>query len=62
MVLVVVQFRHRDPLMPVKALSTQLPVTGTIVAMIAGAVFVTVLELTQTYLQMIAKCPSPMPG
>jgi hypothetical protein len=35
-VLVVEQFRKEDPLMPVRALSTSLPVTGTITAMIAG--------------------------
>ncbi|MGN6245517.1 MAG: MFS transporter [Motilibacteraceae bacterium] len=42
-VLVVVERRKREPLMPVRALSTQLPVTGTVVAMVAGAVFVTVV-------------------
>lgn len=52
--LVVVQYRKANPLMPVRALSTQLPVTGTVVAMLAGAVFVTVLELTQLYLVEVA--------
>ncbi|MFP5348208.1 MAG: MFS transporter [Actinomycetes bacterium] len=52
-VLVVVEYRRRVPLMPVRALSTQLPVTGTVVAMLAGAVFVTVLELLQTSLQEV---------
>ncbi len=51
--LVVNQFRKQNPLMPVKALSSQLPVTGTIVAMLAGAVFVTVVELTQMYLGQV---------
>ncbi|HEU5044424.1 MAG TPA: MFS transporter [Nocardioidaceae bacterium] len=52
--LVVVQYRKQNPLMPVRALSSQLPVTGTVVAMLAGAVFVTVLELTQLYLVEVA--------
>jgi MFS family permease len=49
-VLVVEQFRKEDPLMPARALSTSLPVIGTITAMIAGAAFVTVVELTTTNL------------
>lgn len=49
-VLVVVERRKRQPLMPVRALSTQLPVTGTVVAMVAGAVFVTVVALVQLLL------------
>jgi hypothetical protein len=53
--LVVVEYRKRDPLMPVKALSTQLPVTGTVVAMIAGAVVVTVISLVQTFLSDVAR-------
>jgi MFS family permease len=48
--LVVLEYRKDDPLMPVKALSTQLPVTGTVVAMIAGAVFVTAVELALLFL------------
>ena len=40
--------------MPVKELSTQLPVTGTLVAMVAGATFVTAVELTQLYLTEVA--------
>jgi MFS family permease len=53
--LVVVEYRKREPLMPVKALSTQLPVTGTLVAMVAGAVVVTTLQLVQTFLSDVAK-------
>jgi MFS family permease len=49
-VLVVLEYRKREPLMPVEALSTQLPVTGMVVAMLAGAVFVTVVELVQLLL------------
>jgi hypothetical protein len=53
--LVVVEYRKRDPLMPVKALSTQLPVTGTAVAMIAGAVFVTAVQLALLFLTDVAR-------
>ena len=60
--LVVVEYRKREPLMPVKALSTQLPVTGTLVAMIAGAVVVTTLQLVQTFLSDVAKEGRPPPG
>ncbi len=48
-VLVVLEYRREEPLMPVKALSTQLPVTGMVVAMLAGAVFVTVVEVVELY-------------
>ena len=44
--LIVRQYRRPDALMPVKALSTSLPVIGTSVAMVAGAATVTFLELT----------------
>lgn len=53
--LVVLEYRKHRPLMPVQALSTQLPVTGTVVAMVAGAVFVTVVELMQTFAAQVAK-------
>jgi hypothetical protein len=36
LVVLVVQFRKEDPLMPVRALSTSLPVIGMITAMIAA--------------------------
>lgn len=49
-VMLVVESRKRDSLIPVGALSTQVPVTGILVAMVAGAVFVTVVELLQTRL------------
>jgi hypothetical protein len=52
--LIVLEYRKDDPLMPVKALSTQLPVTGTVVAMVAGAVFVTAVELAQLFLTKAA--------
>ncbi len=41
-------------LMPVRELATQLPVTGTWVAMVAGATFVTAVELIQLYLASVA--------
>jgi MFS family permease len=52
--LVVVEAHKDQPLMPVRELSTQLPVTGTLVAMISGATFVTVVELVQVYLDSVA--------
>ena len=52
--LIVVEYRKREPLMPVRALSSQLPVTGTAVAMAAGAVFVTVVALAQLFLGTVA--------
>jgi hypothetical protein len=53
LLLVVLEYRKRTPLMPVEALSTQLPVTGTVVAMLGGAVFVTALELVQMGLHTV---------
>ncbi|HET7326226.1 MAG TPA: MFS transporter [Nocardioidaceae bacterium] len=52
--LIVIQYRAPDPTVPVKALSTQLPVTGTVVAMVGGAVFVAVLGLAQLFLSDVA--------
>jgi MFS family permease len=49
-VLIVLERRRASPLMPVSELATQLPVTGTLVAMVAGATFVTAVELAQFYL------------
>jgi MFS family permease len=46
--------RRRDALIPIGALSTQLPVTGLLVVLVGGAVFVTVAELLQTRLTTIA--------
>jgi len=45
--------RRRDALIPINALSTQLPVTGLLVVLVGGAVFVTVSELLQTRLTAI---------
>lgn len=49
-VLVVGQYREGDALMPVRPIANTLPVGGTIGAMLVGAVFTTLLELTQLYL------------
>jgi MFS family permease len=54
-VLVVLERRNERGLMPVRELSTQLPVTGTVVAMVAGAAFVCAIELSQEYLASVAK-------
>ena len=45
--------RRRDALIPISALTTQLPVTGLIVVLVGGAVFVTVSELLQTRLTAV---------
>jgi len=55
LVLLVVERRKDDALIPVSRLATQLPVTGTMVAMVGGAVFVTLFELTQTWLSQVGK-------
>jgi hypothetical protein len=44
---------RRDALIPIGALSTQLPVTGLLVVLVGGAVFVTASELLQTRLTAI---------
>lgn len=59
--LIVTQYRAEDPLMPVRALSTQLPVTGTLVAMFGGAVFVSALDLEQLLLTDVAGSHSLLP-
>ena len=46
--LIVEQYRKDEALMPVEALSTSLPVMGTLAAMVAGAAFVTISELSAT--------------
>jgi len=46
--LIVEQYRKAEALMPVEALSTSLPVMGTLAAMVAGAAFVTISELSAT--------------
>ncbi len=49
-VLSVEQYRKKNPLMPVRELATSLPVMGTVAAMVAGAGFVTFIELAATQL------------
>ena len=49
-VLVVVQYRKRDPLMPVRPISHTLPVTGIAGAMVVGASFTTLIELLEVSL------------
>jgi MFS family permease len=49
--LIVVEMRRERPLMPIEALSTQLPVTGIIVAMVGGATFTSIVMLLQTAMQ-----------
>ncbi|SFC66310.1 Major Facilitator Superfamily protein [Nocardioides terrae] len=51
--LLVWEMRRPDPLIPVSALSTQLPVTGILVAMAGGAVVVTATDLVQTRLSTV---------
>ncbi|MFI7276547.1 MFS transporter [Streptomyces sp. NPDC049879] len=49
-VLIVAQYRARDPLMPVRPISNTLPVAGIAGAMITGATFTTLVELTEVFL------------
>lgn len=53
-VLLLAEARKERPLMPVGSLATQLPVTGTLAAMVGGAVFVGVLQLVLVYLADVA--------
>jgi len=46
--LLVLEYRSDDPFIPVKPLSTSLPVLGVVCAMVSGAVFVALLELMET--------------
>jgi MFS family permease len=48
--LLVWEARRRDALIPIGALSTQVPITGLLVVLVGGAVCVTVTELLQTRL------------
>jgi len=62
-VLLAVEARQRDSLIPLGALSTQLPVTGILVAMVGGAVFVTVIELVQSRLAEVDhRAPAAIAG
>jgi MFS family permease len=52
--LVAGQYRKATPLMPVRPISNTLPVTGTLGAMLVGAAFTTLLELSEVYLLQVA--------
>lgn len=52
--LVVTQYHRTRPLMPVKPISNTLPVTGTAGAMIVGATFTTLIELTEVFLLRVS--------
>ncbi|MFF3753586.1 MFS transporter [Streptomyces sp. NPDC002018] len=49
------QYKKARPLMPVRPISNTLPVVGTVNAMLVGACFTTLLELTETYLTSEAR-------
>jgi len=51
-VLLAFEARREESLVPIGALTTQLPVTGILVAMVGGAVFVTATELIESRLQL----------
>ncbi|WP_314176563.1 MFS transporter [Streptomyces winkii] len=53
--LVVSQYRSSSPLMPVRPVSNTLPVTGVAAAMLVGATFTTLIELTESYLVEVAR-------
>lgn len=53
--LVVVEYRRREPLMPVRLLSHTYPVTGVLGAMVGGAAFVALLELAQVFLTQVQR-------
>src|SRR5262249_33160256 len=48
--LLVSQYRKANPLVPVRPISNTLPVTGILLAMLVGATFTTLLELSETFL------------
>lgn len=50
-VMIVYQFRRSEPLMPVRALSSSLPVVGTVGAMLGGGAFVAALSLVSLALK-----------
>ena len=51
-VLIVSQYRKKNPLMPVRPIRHTLPITGTLGAMVVGAAFTTLLELAELFLMM----------
>lgn len=60
-ILLVVEYRQKEPLSPVKLMWTTIAIIGTLVAMIAGSVFVTFLELAQRlHLEVLHRPPLPV--
>lgn len=60
-VLLLVEYRQKEPLSPVKLMWTTIAIIGTLVAMIAGSVFVTFLELAQRlHLEVLHRPPLPV--
>ncbi len=53
-VLLVTEFRAEEPLLPVKPLSTAFPLMGTITAMVSGAAYVAMLQLSSTFLTIVS--------
>lgn len=60
--LIVSQYRKRRALMPLGMISNTLPVTGIGTAMVAGAAFTALLELTVVYLLEVAGRPPVVAG
>ncbi|RBM07362.1 MFS transporter [Streptomyces sp. PT12] len=54
-ILIVGQYRATNPLMPVRPISNTLPVTGILAAMVTGAAFTTLTELTASYLLAVPR-------
>nr|WP_202451528.1 MFS transporter [Streptomyces sp. SID4948] len=53
-VLVAGQYKRAVPLMPIRPISNTLPVTGVAAAMVVGATFTTLLELSEVYLVQVS--------
>lgn len=60
-ILVVYQYRHRAPLIPVEGLSSTLPIAGTVCAMVGGAAFVLCLSTVQEWQSEVVGRP-PIDG
>lgn len=61
-ILLVRQYRKERALMPLKLLSHTLPVTGVSVAMLAGAAFTALLELSAVYLLLVHHASPALTG
>lgn len=60
--LILVEYHLPDPVAPVKRMWHSFPITGTLVAMMAGAAFVAFLELAQAYLLQVRRLPAQTAG